>query len=176
MSRRIDFTDFDGQILLWADRRRGIWCNEIAFKNSRNTRTAGQAPTSTSAHGLLVLSLINGLSGVSKRQAAKAVSHRSKKVKLRIVSNDSTFADALTALVAGDKLTLAAKPFRAGRNLLRPLARELARFEVTLTTDADDAFYRFQALGNFARLNVHDPRDMANLPTILSPIVVSTVV
>ena len=171
---KVDFDKFDGQILLFSDRRRGIWSNEIVLKNSRNTRTAGQAPVSTSAHGLLVLALINGLQSTSKRQTSKAVGHRSKKARLNIVSSDRTFADALRAMITGDKATLVDKPFRAGRNLLRQLARDLARFDVTLTTDHES--YAFQALGNFARLHVRDPKELDSLPSILVPVVASTVV
>lgn len=174
---KVDFDKCDGQILLFASPRRGIWSYEIVLKNnSRNTRTAGQAPTSTSAHGLLVLALLSALKSISKRQASKAVTHRTNKVRLNIVSSDRTFADALRAMMLNDMTILVNKPFRAGRNLLRPLARELARFDVTLTTDADDESYLFQALGNFARLHVRDPKELASLPSILVPVVVSTVV
>jgi hypothetical protein len=173
---RVDFEKFDGQISLWADRRRGIWCNEIVFNGTRNSRTGGQAPTSTSAHGLLVLALINALRSVSKRQAAKAAGSRQVKPRLNIVSCNQKFCDALRAMTRNDKATLAKRPFKAGRNFLRPLARELARFEVSLTTDADDSSYRFQGLGNFARLHVRDPKELAAFPQMLVPVVVSTVV
>lgn len=104
------------------------------------------------------------------------MARHSEKVRLNIVSSDKTFCDALRALMQNDRSVLADEPLGAGRNLLRPLVRELARFDVTLTTDSDDSSWLFQALGKFARLHVRDPKELANLPTILAPAVVSGVV
>ena len=147
------------------------------MNHAKSVRTAGQAPTSTSAHGLLTLALINALKNISKRTARQSGRDLlTLKTSLRIVTTDPTFADALRALMAGDKATLASKPFRAGRNLLALLARELARFEVTLETDTEDAKYQFQALGNWAKLHVRDPREIEKLPAILSPVAVAGVV
>lgn len=173
----IDFTKFEGQVMLTADRRRGVWASQVILNHAKSVRTAGQAPTSTSAHGLQTLALVNALKGISKRQARYAGSDRlTNKTSLLIVTTDPTFSDALRALIARDRATLGAKPFRAGRNLFALLARELARFEVTLETDLEDAKYQFRALSNWAKLQVRDPREIEKLPKILSPVAVAHVV
>ena len=172
----VDFNKFHGQVMLSADRRNGVWANQVILNHAKSVRTAGQAPTSTTAHGLQTLALVNALKGVSKRQARHASDRLTNKTSLLIVTTDSTFVDALRALIERDKKTLAAKRFRAGRNLFALLARELARFEVTLETDLEDAKYQFRALSNWAKLQVRDPREIEKLPKILSPVAVSHVV
>lgn len=173
----VDFTKLDGRIELTADRRRGVWASQTIVYNAKSVRTAGQAPASTSAHGLLTLALINALKNISKRMANRSIHGRLvTKTRLQIVTTDATFADALRALMAGDKSTMAAKPFRAGRNFLMMLAKELSRFDVTLETDAEDETYRFRALSNWAQLHVRDPREIEKLPAILSPVAVAHII
>lgn len=59
-----------------------------------------------------------------------------------------------------------------GRQFLSPLARQLARFDVELTTDTEDKNFALQSLRNWVQMNVDNHRKQL-LPTFLVPVAVS---
>ena len=172
-SMKDDFTTHDGLILLTANRHKGIWATETRLKSGRRTRTAGQISTSASAHSLLVIGLTAALKSISGRDIRKISRYRERKARLRVISNDATFSTALQALMKNDEAVIANVPLRAGKQFLRMLAKQLARFDIELMTDLEDRSYSFQALKDWVQVHVRSPREQELLPAFMLPVVVS---
>jgi hypothetical protein len=83
---------------------------------------------------------------------------------------DETFADALKAKMQGQE----GKPLRAGKNFLMELARQLARFDITLQTDTESR--PVLILKNWSQTSVIDPKAIPSIPPALVPSAVSAVV
>lgn len=109
MNTNPDFINYDAIVFLTANRRKGTWVSEVRLKNRRRVRTAGRLNASASSHSLMCIGLIAALRSISGNTLKRIGSGR--KARLKIVSSDATFADALRALMINDR---AAKPFRAG--------------------------------------------------------------
>lgn len=147
-------TSIHGFLTLLADPRRGTWATELRLKTGKVTRTGGQLPTSTTAHGLLLVALRSALRSISPRQLT---GRKGRRVRLLVNTNDRTFADALGRVQNSGSGTV--PPLRAGRNQLDDLQKELARFDIVFVTDVDDSHYKFRALDRWLREHVIDPRE-----------------
>lgn len=147
----------DATIYLWGDRRRGIHAAELFLRRWKRIKTAAQAPTSTSRHGLLALALVNSLKMIPGRWKRRPFPAKGRKMPVNIITEDETFAASLQALIENNKELLKEKPFRAGRNLLPLLARELARYDISLNSATEDDDRVFCHLASFARSSVPDP-------------------
>jgi hypothetical protein len=160
----VDFDLHEGLILLSADDSRGLWAFQSSIRGSRPSRTAGSLPTSASRHTLLAVGLTAALQSITKKQAAGLVSTAKTSIvkpRLCIVSTDPTFADALQAKMKGH----AGRPLRTGKNFLIELARNLARFQVTLDTEVEN--YGVAALRRWAAQTIADPK--AYTPDAFAP-------
>ncbi len=170
----IDFDNYEGRVLLAADRRRGVWANETLFRGSRNVRNAGQVPTTASSHTLLTVALTAALRNIHKAAANRLVSTATQKIKkprLLVASIDATFCDALKVKM---KRTGQNGPaFRAGKNFLMALAQQLVRFEITLHTGERPAVL---TLKNWSWTAIIDPKTIPTIPPVLLPSAVSTLV
>ncbi len=156
----IDFDNYEGRVLLAADRRRGVWANETLFRGSRNVRNAGQVPTTASSHTLLTVALTAALRNIHKAAANRLVSTATQKIKkprLLVASIDATFCDALKV-----------KMKRTGQN-----GPELVRFEITLHTGERPAVL---TLKNWSWTAIIDPKTIPTIPPVLLPSAVSTLV
>src|SRR5579872_2920470 len=95
--------DCEVYIQLSADKYAGLWVNERQYKGGKKVRTAGRTPTGSTLHTALAVALINGLDAISITQIQQLRTDLGKapweKLKLKIVVADSTFADALRALM-----------------------------------------------------------------------------
>jgi hypothetical protein len=136
-------------------------------------RTAGQLPTSSTGHTLLTVALLTSLRNITKTQSLELVQTAAvkpiSKPRIQVVVRDATFVDALHAKIHRQE----GQPFRAGRNFLIELARQLARFEISFVTDAEDL--AAHSLKNWAVQHVVDRKLIAQMPPALAPAVVSNV-
>lgn len=166
---KIDFKQHDGLLLLASDKRRGIWGSQLLTRGARTVRTAGQIPTTASAHSLLTVALLNTLNGISRGQAAKLAPQGSK-MRLVIASSDVEFVAGLDLLVQGSN----ALKLRAGKNFIATLVKKLARFDVkAMVPDAGDKGVFI--LGNWLSVNALHPASFDDLPQSLAPNVISQI-
>lgn len=142
-------------------------------------RTGGQLPTTASAHTLLVAGLTATLMDVSKTDVARILDMSGNTItrpRIIIGVKNSSFADALRGMMKNDQAIKAAMPLRCGRNFLRELARQLARFEIMLASiDAEDDMAAIN-LRRWVRARLPDPKLYATIPPALSAAVVGCVV
>lgn len=171
MSDSFDKTKFNGRIRLAADRKRGVWAAESTRRNGKTLRTAAQAPTTASAHSLLVLGLTSILRTWPQSRPAGRIGDR---FHLLVTTDDPTFSDAIKALIAKDREQIAVTPLRAGKNLQIPLAKQMARYRLTYET-AKDHDEQFRALHAWARSHVGDPKEL-KLAAIYQPVVTEELV
>ena len=140
-------------------------------------RQAGQLPTSASAHTLELVALSTALRSVTKAQAGYLGQNApSTKRRILAITADPTFADALRAMMTRDAVTLVTKPLKAGRNFLSMAAYQLARFDVTLQTDATQEDKSILTLKTWAHSHIFSPKMLASIPPALCPTAVSQVI
>jgi hypothetical protein len=163
----------DLQIIVTADKRKGLWASSLFVHTGRSLRTGGQLPTTASAHTLLLVALTNTLRGISRNQYQKLVNHLPEGItKPRVsvvVVGDQTFAPALSGLIKGDR----SLPMHAGRNWLSIAAKEIARFSLTIETSVDG---RDLALQSWVQKNIFPFKELESLPAVLVPSLTSQVV
>lgn len=164
---KINFRDTEGLVQLAADKRRGVWASQLLLRGARTVRTAGQLPTTASAHSLLTVALLNTLNSISRAQASRLAPG---KARLVVLSSDAQFVNGLNLLVQnGDAATL-----RSGKNFLTTLAKKLDRFDVTaMLPDADDKGVLI--LGNWLTVNALHPASFGDLPVSIAPNVISQI-
>jgi hypothetical protein len=141
---------------------RAVWANQLKM-NGRTLRTAGRL-SAASDHTLLTIALTAALRSITLADVAKMGTRRtSGKPRVFVLCSDASFLDGLKA-----KINRQSEPkFRAGRNFLLELARQLARFEIVF----EHLERPFFALQNWAVQTVPDPRLIG---VALSPSVVSS--
>jgi hypothetical protein len=161
---------YNVEIYLTAHRHKSTWATETRLKNGRRTRTAGRLPNAT-ADSLQVIGLIAAMKSLSQNQLREISRHREHKPRLRVVSQDARFVDALRALINNKGPTSAERPLRSGRNFTQQLLKQLRRFDITIEADPGDKTYAFQALNNWVQTHVHKPAQ--RLPAFLQPVAVS---
>lgn len=133
---RFDERRYDGAIFVGTNRTRGIWANQVQTLGARVIRNGGRINSSASAHTLLSVALLSALRGVSNATIAHLLSKRRDgrtRVALLVKSIDPSFLPALMALNARKTPTL-----RAVKSLHRPLAVQMARFNLTLETEREN--------------------------------------
>lgn len=164
---KINFRDTEGLVQLAADKRRGVWASQLLLRGARTVRTAGQLPTTASAHSLLTVALLNTLNSISRSQVARLASG---KARLVVLSSDAQFVNGLNLLVQnGDAAIL-----RSGKNFLTTLVKKLDRFDVTaMLPDADDKGVLI--LGNWLTVNALHPASFGDLPVSIAPNVISQI-
>ena len=140
----------------------------FCFRGARTVRTAGQMPTTATAHSLLTVALLNTLNSISRGQAYKLSPNG--KMRLVIASSDAEFVNGLNFLVQnGDAATL-----RSGKNFLNTLAKKLDRFDVkAMLPDADDKGVLI--LANWLSVNALHPASFGDLPVSIAPNVISQI-
>ena len=171
----IDFDKYDGQILLSAEKRRGIWATNTVLRGSRAIKTAGRLPTVATAHTLLVVALISALRNITRAQAEELVSSSNlgiRKARIKVVTTDEAFVAALTAMLKRQKN--GTPPLRAAKNFLIELARQLVRFDVTLEA-ANRKSARHRTLKNWSVTTAFDPKAFETISPVLLPTLVSAV-
>jgi hypothetical protein len=163
----------DLQIIVTADKRKGLWASSLFVHTGRSLRTGGQLPTTASAHTLLLVALTNTLRGISRNQYQKLVNHLPEGItKPRVsvvVVGDQTFAPALSGLIKGDRSVRC----RAGRNWLTIAAQQIARFSLTIESSDDK---RDLALQAWVQKNLYPIPGFEQLPAVLVPSLTSQVV
>ena len=161
------------QIIVTADKRKGLWASSLFVRTGRSLRTGGQLPTTASAHTLLLVALTNTLRGISRHQYDALVKHSPDGItKPRVsvvVVGDQTFAPALSGLIKGDK----SLPMHAGRNWLSIAAQQIARFHLSIETSIDG---RDLALQSWVSKNLYPIPGFELLPAVLVPSLTSQVV
>jgi hypothetical protein len=171
---KIDLSMHDGELTVVADKHRGIWASQTFLRASKTVRAGGQLPTTASAHTLLVAGLTATLLDISKFDVKRIleISNRpTSKPRLVISTANKSFANALAAMIKNDKATRAEKPLRTGKNFLRELARQLARFDVTFRTIGDEESVDVN-LRRWAKSRLRDPKMLGTIPPILTATVV----
>jgi hypothetical protein len=172
---KIDYNEHDGVILLASDKKRGIWANQLVSQTARTTRNAGSTSTSASTHSLLTISLASALRGISKGQALKLTKGENRKPRIVVTCDDKTFMPALEALRQNDKAAVALTPLRAGRNFLKMLAFNMARYELTFR-ELEAGDYTVASLRDWSIKSVVDPKSVDASNLILTPTASSQVV
>jgi len=170
---KVDFTKYDGRLLLMADRRRGIYASEITLRPGRITnRSAGHLNTSASAHSLLVTALTRGLKSIGNRQVQRITGDQPRKLKLQVAADDPTPCTALRGLMKNDAVTIGQTPFRAGKQFLRMLAKELARFDIRLDYNPEDKSW-FQSIRYWSHQHLRPANGLEQIPAYLAPVAVA---
>ena len=161
---KINYKEHDAVILLASDKKRGTWANQLVSQTARTVRNAASMPTSASAHTLLVVSLSSALRGISKSQALKLTGGENRKPRIVVSCDDKTFMPALDALRKNHKVEIASTPLRAGRNFLKMLAFNMARYELTFR-ELEAGDYTVASLRDWSIKSVVDPKsvDVSNL-------------
>lgn len=173
MSHIFDKTKFNGRIRISGDRKTAVWVAEVTRRNGRTFRTAGQAPIEMTAHGLIAIGLTTTLATWSR---FRPVGKISQKLNLLVTTNDEAFAEALQALRTKNREQIAATPFRVGKNLQIELARQLAKFNVSLEQEQDDELSQpFKDLRIWSRAHVPDPKAL-QLAAMYHPVAASEIV
>lgn len=166
-----DKTKYQGHLKLTPDRRRGVVAIESVRRNGKTLRTALQAPTAASAHSLLVIGLTTSL---RVWPHYRTVNRIREKLSILVTVDDKTFVPAINALMTKDTVQIAATPLRAGKHLLIPLAKQLARYKVTFQTvdrddDEDKEAGGFKALRAWSQSHVRDPK-LSRVPALYEPV------
>lgn len=162
-----------GHILLSPDRRRGVIAIESIRRNGKTLRTALQVPTSASAHGLIVIGLTAAL---LRWPQVKYIDHITEKFSILVTVNDETFVSAITAQINRDARQIALTPLRAGKHLLRPLAKQLSRFHVRWAgADDSNAHEAFNTLHKWSKSHIKDPKDF-RVPSLYEPVAATELV
>jgi hypothetical protein len=165
---KIDFRETDGLVQLAADKRRGIWGSQLLIRGTRTVRTAGQLPTTASAHSLLTVALLNSLNSISRGQAAKLAPIG--RMRLIVLSSDAQFVNGLNMLVQN----VDASTLRSGKNFLDILAKKIERFDVkAMLPDANDKGVLI--LGNWLSVNALHPASFGDLPVSIAPNIISQI-
>jgi len=156
---------YEVKIQLAADPRKGVWAANTLIKQGRTIRTAGQAPTSASAHTLLVIALTSALQDIGWSQAQTlARANHVVKPRVQVLTADATFASAMQRIPA----TIAA--LRAGKNFVGELRRQLDRFTIRVQhVEAREV----ELLKGWAQRKVMDRREIGRIPVIFAPTAVS---
>jgi hypothetical protein len=170
---QVDHAWHEGRIFLVADRRRGLWAAETSMRGKPRIRHAGQLPSTATAHSLLVVGLIASLRTISRAEVEALMSRvddRVKKPRILVVSNDTTFGEALDEKISGRNR----KVLRMGTQFGRELARQVVRFDLTFdTAEVDTVDGRpILTLRRWARSVIPDPKSVNSL----FPVAASTVV
>lgn len=162
---RYDEKLYDGRILIEANHRRGIWACELSIKRQKASWTAGRMTgSSATVHSLLAAGLISALRSIpwTKINSILAEENRTgQKLRLLIVSRDPSFGTALDSMM--HKQT-PEQPLRAGKQLLIPLARALARFQVEFRCEEDNN--RLLMMRNWSNAVIPDARAERSLTAI----------
>jgi hypothetical protein len=139
MSIKFDKKQYDGQILLAADDRRGLGVFEIAFQTPagiRSYRAAQSLPTEASSHTLQLLALLAALRDINRSLRNTISGRHGVRPRFRVVTTDATFADALRALLNGD-----ADLIRAGGNFIEEARRVFSNFALTVAVEKDNSVF-----------------------------------
>ena len=131
--------------------RIGLWAHAKSFAGSRGNRDAGQLGTEASAHTLLAAGLTAALRSISKSQVER-LSRRDQKLRVKVVTTDSTFVERLRELMQNVTPT---KRLKAGSNFVHELIRHLSRFEINFVVEPESA--ALLTLGNWATHVVYPP-------------------
>lgn len=168
---RLDFGKHDALITLSCDRRRGTWGVQTLVRGSKTIRTAGQLPTTSTAHTLFAVALVAALGAITRSHAQRLVQTAAQPVakpRVLVVTDDDAFREALTARDVPTR-----RPLRAGRNFVDVLSWQLSRFDVTFSTPDDNSVL---ALGNWMGQNLPSPKLIATAPPAFLPRAISRVV
>jgi hypothetical protein len=164
---RFSIDDFDAQLLLAVDAKKGLWMADWKPSFQRATWTAGQMPTCMTAHGLAAVAIISVLRPLQRKQLDE-LSQRGARIgqkpRLQIVTSDVSFVAAINAAMAKQGQS---KPLRTGKNFVVELARQLSRFEVSIAAQPDNR--RILSLRNWGQRVVLDP----SIPPSLAPVAAS---
>src|SRR5690242_4706187 len=83
-----------------------------------------------------------------------------EKFDITVSTDDPSFCDAMNALISRDQEQLAKNPFRAGKNTLVPLARQLSKFTVRFeTVQEEDEVSKLIALRRWMHEEMRDPKE-----------------
>jgi hypothetical protein len=169
--RQYDFLKgYDGRVLITFNKRTGMWAAEVVTTLGRNTRTAGELPSEASSHTLLSVALTTSLQSITK-SSARFIAERAgtPKPRILVVSANETFLIALEAKMKGDKEVMARRTLKTGKQFLKILAYQLARFSITFET-AQRGFESERILREW--MHRHLIR-LSDVPPSLAPSVVS---
>jgi hypothetical protein len=156
---RLNIEKYEALIQLAARPRRGIWAASTLFLGQSSSRNAGQAPTTSSAHSLLATATIASLKAITRKHIER-LARRDQKLRVQVITLDRDFAEAMTSLQQPTNPS-AQKPWRAGKNLIDELMKQLSRFDVTFTAEPDDK--TLLALGTWGEQSLPSPKKIERL-------------
>jgi hypothetical protein len=166
---KLNFDTHDILLMVTGDPRKGIWASQLFHKLQRTTvRTAGQLPTEASRHTLELVALATALRAITRNQIGKLLAGMPRTVtkpRVLVATTDTSFADALTAMIRNDAT---ARPLRAGKNFLGLLMQQLERFDVNVRTP-ELGDMTVVVLNNWARNHILHQRQFEELPKALQP-------
>ena len=163
----VDTSNFEGQIAVACDSRKGIYASHSFLKGRKTERLASRVSTEMSAHGCLTLAVIAVLRSVSKKAQAKMLQGTNQKfARIQLVTDSPVFAAAFTARV-GKKQTPTTPQLRIGKNFDILLNRILSRFtiDVAMLPVGDRQIDELRAWA----VRSLDTKNYADVPSVLIP-------
>lgn len=126
----MDWKQYDGNITLAVNRRKGIWASSSLLKSQPTTRQAGNVgSTDLSSNNLFAIALANALRSVGAKQREQITGKDRRKVRLLVTLENSPSSVAFIQGMQGKAESHVAANFR------QDVQMQTSKYDLTFETD-----------------------------------------